>query len=172
MATSATPGYTPKAEPLAKRKAWLDLQNHYQEVRPQHLKKLFAEDPQRGERMTAEAVGIFLDYSKNRITDRTVQLLIQLAEESGLRSNIDAMFRGEKINFTEKRAVLHVALRAPRGTSILVDGQNVVADVHAVLDKIDRKSTRLNSSHGYISYAVFCLKKKKNQDTHKPLVTQ
>src|SRR2546429_6840665 len=86
MATSATPGYTPKAEPLAKRKAWLDLQNHYQEVRPQHLKKLFAEDPQRGERMTAEAVGIFLDYSKNRITDRTVQLLIQLAEESGLRS--------------------------------------------------------------------------------------
>src|SRR5256884_383871 len=114
MATSATPGYTPKAEPLAKRKAWLDLQNHYQEVRPQHLKKLFAEDPQRGERMTAEAVGIFLDYSKNRITDRTVQLLIQLAEESGLRSNIDAMFRGEKINFTEKRAVLHVALRAPR----------------------------------------------------------
>src|SRR5207253_234259 len=100
------------------------------------LKKLFAEDPQRGERMTAEAVGIFLDYSKNRITDRTVELLIQLAEESGLRSNIDAMFRGEKINFTEKRAVLHVAMRAPRGTSILVDGQNVVADVHAVLDKM------------------------------------
>src|SRR5437879_11877016 len=96
MATSATPGYTPKAEPLAKRKAWLDLQNHYQEVRPQHLKKLFAEDPQRGERMTAEAVGIFLDYSKNRLTDRHVQLLIQLAEESGLRSNIDAMFRSEE----------------------------------------------------------------------------
>ena len=145
MATSATPGYTPKAEPLAKRKAWLDLQNHYQEVRPQHLKKLFAEDPQRGERMTAEAVGIFLDYSKNRITDRTVQLLIQLAEESGLRSNIDAMFRGEKINFTEKRAVLHVALRAPRGTSILVDGQNVVADVHAVLDKMTEFSNRVRS---------------------------
>src|SRR2546429_4695913 len=145
MATSATPGYTPKAEPLAKRKAWLDLQNHYHEVRPQHLKKLFAEDPQRGERMTAEAVGIFLDYSKNRITDRTVQLLIQLAEESGLRSNIDAMFRGEKINFTEKRAVLHVALRAPRGTSILVDGQNVVADVHAVLDKMTEFSNRVRS---------------------------
>jgi glucose-6-phosphate isomerase len=145
MATSATPGYTPKAEPLAKRKAWLDLQNHYQEVRPQHLKKLFAEDPQRGERMTAEAVGIFLDYSKNRITDRTVQLLIQLAEESGLRSNIDAMFRAEKINFTEKRAVLHVALRAPRGTSILVDGQNVVAEVHAVLDKMTEFSNRVRS---------------------------
>ena len=145
MATSVTPGYTPKAEPLAKRKAWLDLQSHYQEVRPQHLKKLFAEDPQRGERLTAEAVGIFLDYSKNRITDRTVQLLIQLAEESGLRSNIDAMFRGEKINFTEKRAVLHVALRAPRGTSILVDGQNVVADVHAVLDKMTEFSNRVRS---------------------------
>src|SRR5437660_11842197 len=145
MATSATPGYTPKAEPLAKRKAWLDLQNHYQEVRPQHLKKLFAEDPQRGERMTAEAVGIFLDYSKNRITDRTVQLLVQRAEESGLRTNIDAMLRGEKINFTEKRAVLHVALRAPRGTSILVDGQNVVADVHAVLDKMTEFSNRVRS---------------------------
>src|SRR5438445_284918 len=93
MATSATPGYTPKAEPLAKRKAWLDLQNHYQEVRPQHLKKLFAEDPQRGERMTAEAVGIFLDYSKNRITDRTVQLLIQLAEEELDGSVGDSIFR-------------------------------------------------------------------------------
>ena len=145
MATSATPGYTPKAEPLAKRRAWRDLQNHYQEVRGQHLKKLFAEDPQRGERMTAEAVGIFLDYSKNRITDRTVQLLVQLAEESGLRSNIDAMFRGEKINFTEKRAVLHVALRAPRGTSILVDGQNIVPDVHAVLDKMTEFSNRVRS---------------------------
>ena len=146
MATSATPGYMPKAEPLAKRKAWRDLQNHYQEVRGHHLKKLFAEDPQRGERMTAEAVGIFLDYSKNRITDRTVQLLIQLAEESGLRSNIDAMFRGEKINFTEKRAVLHVALRAPRDMSIMVDGQNVVPDVHAVLDKMTEFSNRVRSS--------------------------
>lgn len=87
--------------------------------------KTYLQDAQRGERTTAEAVGIFLDYSKNRITDKTVKLLIQLAEESGLRSHIDAMFRGEKINFTEKRAVLHIALRAPRGTSILVDGQNV-----------------------------------------------
>ncbi len=141
----ATPGYIPKAGPLTKRKAWLALQNHYEEVRGQHLKKLFAEDPQRGERMTAEAVGIFLDYSKNRITDRTIKLLIQLAEEAGLRSNIDAMFRGEKINFTEKRAVLHVALRAPRGTSILVDGENVVPDAHAVLDKMAEFSNRVRS---------------------------
>ena len=145
MATPATPGSIPKAQPLTKRKAWADLQDHYEEVRGQHLKKLFAEDPQRGVRMTAEAVGIFLDYSKNRITDRTVKLLIQLAEESGLRSNIDAMFRGEKINFTEKRAVLHVALRAPRGTSILVDGENVVPDVHAVLDKMTEFSNRVRS---------------------------
>ncbi|MBA0085485.1 MAG: glucose-6-phosphate isomerase, partial [Acidobacteria bacterium Pan2503] len=141
----ATPGYIPKAGPLTKRKAWMALQNHYEEVRGQHLKKLFAEDPQRGERMTAEAVGIFLDYSKNRITDRTIKLLIQLAEEAGLRSNIDAMFRGERINFTEKRAVLHVALRAPRGTSILVDGENVVPDVHAVLDKMAEFSNHVRS---------------------------
>ena len=145
MATPATPSSTPKAKPLTKRKAWVDLQDHYEEVRDQQLKKLFAEDPQRGERMTAEGVGIFLDYSKNRITDRTVKLLIQLAEDSGLGSHIDAMFRGEKINFTEKRAVLHVALRAPRGTSILVDGENVVPDVHAVLDKMTEFSTRVRS---------------------------
>ena len=145
MATPATPSSIPKAQPLTKRKAWADLQDHYEEVRGQHLKKLFADDPQRGVRMTAEAVGIFLDYSKNRITDRTVKLLIQLAEESGLRSNIDAMFRGEKINFTEKRAVLHVALRAPRGASILVDGENVVPDVHAVLDKMTEFSNRVRS---------------------------
>jgi glucose-6-phosphate isomerase len=145
MATPATPSSTPKAEPLKKRKAWVDLKDHYEEVRGQHLKKLFAEDPQRGERMTAEAVGIFLDYSKNRITDRTVKLLVQLAEDSGLRSHIDAMFRGEKINFTEKRAVLHVALRAPKGTSILVDGENVVPDVHAVLDNVTEFSNRVRS---------------------------
>jgi glucose-6-phosphate isomerase len=145
MATPATPSSTPKAERLTKRKAWVDLQDHYEEVRGRHLKKLFAEDPQRGERMTAKAVGIFLDYSKNRITDRTVKLLIQLAEDSGLRSHIDAMFRGDKINFTEKRAVLHVALRAPRGTSIRVDGENVVPEVHAVLDKMTEFSTRVRS---------------------------
>ena len=145
MATPASPNSTPKAEPLTKRKAWMDLQHHHDEVRGQHIKKLFAEDPQRGERMTAEAVGIFLDYSKNRITDKTVKLLIQLAEESGLRSHIDAMFRGEKINFTEKRAVLHLALRVPRDTSILVDGQNVVPEVHSVLDKMTDFSNRIRS---------------------------
>ena len=113
-------------EPLTQRKAWKALQTHYKKVRELYLRNLFADDPKRGERMTAEAVGLFLDYSKNRITDETVKLLIELAEESGLRSRIDAMFRGEKINTTEKRAVLHVALRAPKGASIVVDGENVV----------------------------------------------
>jgi glucose-6-phosphate isomerase len=146
MATHATPGAQSKnIEPLTKRKAWKALLTHYEELRGLHLRKLFADDPKRGERMTAEAVGIFLDYSKNRITDETVKLLIQLAEESGLRSQIDAMFRGEKINFTEQRAVLHVALRAPRGTSIVVDGENVVPQVHGVLDKMSNFSNRVRS---------------------------
>ena len=146
MATHATPGAQSKnIEPLTKRKAWKDLQAHYEQLRGLHLRKLFADDPKRGERMTAEAAGIFLDYSKNRITDETVKLLIQLAEESSLRSQIDAMFRGEKINFTEKRAVLHVALRAPKGASILVDGENVVPQVHAVLDKMTDFSNRVRS---------------------------
>src|SRR5262249_3660152 len=105
-------------------------------IRGQHLRNLFAGDPTRGERMTAEAAGVFLDYSKNRIDDETLKLLVELAEQSGLRERIDAMFRGEKINVTENRAVLHVALRAPRGASIVVDGKNVVPDVHAVLDKM------------------------------------
>ena len=144
MATHATPGAQSKnIEPLTKRKAWKALQTHYEQLRGLHLRKLFADDPRRGERMTAEAAGIFLDYSKNRVTDETVKLLIQLAEESGLRSQIDAMFRGEKINFTEKRAVLHVALRAPKGTSIVVDGENVVPQVHAVLDKMSDFSNRV-----------------------------
>src|SRR6266699_4629665 len=103
--------------PLPKRKAWKSLQTHYKEVRKLHLRKLFADDPTRGERMTAEAVGVYLDYSKNRITDETLKLLLQLADASGLRGRIDAMFRGEKINVTENRAVLHVALRAPRGAA-------------------------------------------------------
>jgi glucose-6-phosphate isomerase len=119
-----------------KGNAWKALQIHHKQVRELHLRDLFAEDPGRGERMTAEAVGLFLDYSKNRITDETVRLLIRLAEESGLESRIQAMFSGEKINVTEKRAVLHVALRAPRDASILVDGKNVVPEVHAVLDKM------------------------------------
>ncbi|HEX2521534.1 MAG TPA: glucose-6-phosphate isomerase [Terriglobia bacterium] len=130
---------------MTKRKAWKALQSHYNKVRELHLRNLFAEDPKRGERMTAEAVGLFLDYSKNRITDETIQLLIELAEESGLRSRIDAMFRGEKINITEKRSVLHVALRAPKGTSIVVDGQDVVPQVHAVLDKMTDFSNRVRS---------------------------
>ncbi len=125
--------------------AWTALRVHYEKVRELHLRDLFAQDPQRGERMTAEAVGLFLDYSKNRITDETLAPLLQLAEECGLRVRIDAMFRGEKINITEKRAVLHVALRAPRGTSIVVDGENVVPQVHAVLDKMTDFANRVRS---------------------------
>ena len=132
-------------EPLTKRKAWKALEDHYQEVRKLHLRNLFADDPRRGDRLTAEALGIFLDYSKNRVTDQSIKLLLQLAEESGLRARIDAMFGGEKINITEKRAVLHVALRAPRGASIVVDGENVVPQVHAVLDKMANFSDRVRS---------------------------
>jgi len=108
-----------------------------------HLRSLFADDPKRGERMTAEVAGVYLDYSKHRVNDETINLLIELAEHSGLRARIDAMFRGEKINVTEHRAVLHVALRAPRGASILVDGKNVVPEVHAVLDKMADFSNRV-----------------------------
>jgi glucose-6-phosphate isomerase len=121
---------------LRKRPAWTALEAHYQKIKGLPLRQLFAEDAKRGERLTAEAIGIHLDYSKNRITDETLKLLLQLAEQSGLRERMDAMFRGDKINVSEKRAVLHVALRAPRGASISVDGQNVVPDVHAVLDKM------------------------------------
>ena len=136
---------TARIEPLPARKAWKALEAHQKKIREVHLRKLFADDPQRGTRMTAEAVGIFLDYSKHRITDETLRLLIQLAEESGLRARIDAMFRGEKINITEKRAVLHIALRAPRGVSIVVDGENVVSKVHAVLDKMADFCNRVRS---------------------------
>ncbi len=131
--------------PLAKRKAWKALQAHYKTMQQIHLRSLFADDPERGGRMTAEAVGLFLDYSKNRITDETVKLLIELAGESGLRARIDAMFRGDKINITENRAVLHVALRAPEGESIFVDGEDVVPQVHAVLDKMAEFSNRVRS---------------------------
>ena len=136
---------SPVLEPLTERRAWKALQSHYKKVRGLHLRNLFADDPHRGERMTAETAGIFLDYSKNRITDETIKLLIKLAEESGLRSRIDAMFCGEKINVTEKRAVLHVALRAPQGTSIMVDGENVVPQVHSVLGKMADFSNRIRS---------------------------
>ncbi len=125
--------------------AWKALQSHYDQVRNQHLRELFAEDPQRGERLALEAVGLYLDYSKNRITDETLKLLFQLAEQTNLRERIDAMFRGDKINITENRAVLHVALRAPADETILVDGQNVVPEVHAVLDKMSAFANRIRS---------------------------
>jgi glucose-6-phosphate isomerase len=132
-------------KPLVRRKAWKALQAHYKNIRAVHLRTLFADDPQRGSRMTAEAVGLFLDYSKNRIADETLNLLVQLAEESGLRERIEAMFRGDKINVTENRAVLHVALRAPREASIMVDGENVVPKVHAVLDQMTDFCNRVRS---------------------------
>jgi len=132
-----------KVTPLKRRPAWKALEVHFREVRKLHLRDLFAGDPGRGERMTAEAAGLFLDYSKNRVTDETLTLLFQLARESGLQARIDAMFGGEKINVTENRAVLHVALRAPRGASILVDGVNVVPQVRAVLDKMADFSDRV-----------------------------
>src|ERR1700704_480376 len=131
--------------PLTARPAWRALQAHHEKVRDLHLRTLFEQDPKRGEHLTAEAAGLYLDYSKNRITDETLDLLMQLAEESGLRARIDAMFAGEKINVTENRAVLHVALRAPRGASIVVDGENVVPQVHAVLDKMSAFAERVRS---------------------------
>jgi len=136
---------TKKIIPLTKLAAWQTLKAHYPKVRKLHLRKLFTKDPKRGERMRAEAVGIYFDYSKHRITDKTLKLLLQLAKESGLKARIDAMFRGEKINVTEKRAVLHVALRAPKGQSIVVDGQDIVPQVHAVLDKMTDFSNRVRS---------------------------
>src|SRR5580765_1431593 len=131
--------------PLTERPSWKALRAHYETIRDLHLRTLFADDATRGERLTAEAVGIYLDYSKNRVTDETVTLLCRLAQECGLRERIDAMFRGEKINVTENRAVLHVALRAPRGASIVVEGVNVVPQVHAVLEKMANFSTRVRS---------------------------
>jgi glucose-6-phosphate isomerase len=129
--------------PLRRRHAWALLEKHYQKLKSVHLRQLFKDDPERGERLTVEAAGLYLDYSKNRITDETLQLLLQLAAESGLRERIDAMFRGDKINVSENRAVLHVALRAPRGAVILHDGRNVVPDVHAVLDRMADFSNRV-----------------------------
>ena len=131
--------------PLTARPAWKALTAHHERIRDVHLRTLFAEDPNRGERLTAEAAGIFLDYSKNRITDETLKLLLQLAGECGLRQRIDAMYRGDKINLTENRAALHVALRAPRSAFIVVDGRDVVPQVHAVLDKMAEFSDRVRS---------------------------
>jgi glucose-6-phosphate isomerase len=131
--------------PLLERPAWHALESHHAQMASQHLRDLFGKDPGRGERFALEAVGIYLDYSKNRINDTTVDLLAQLAEESGLRGRIDAMFRGEHINLSEHRAALHVALRAPRGASIEVDGNNVVPQVHAVIDRMSEFSTRVRA---------------------------
>src|SRR6476646_6493738 len=136
---------TARTQSRGKRAVWRKLQDHYTTMQGLHLRNLFADDPARGERMTAEAAGVYLDYSKNRINDDTLKLLIELAEQSGLRARIDAMFRGEKINTTENRAVLHVALRAPKGASILVDSKNVVPEVHAVLDKMAEFANRVRS---------------------------
>jgi len=130
---------------LPLRPAWALLKKHHQKIKRAKLRQLFAKDRERGEKLVVEAAGVYFDYSKNRITDETLGLLLQLAQESGLRDRIDAMFRGDKINTSEKRAVLHVALRAPRGATILHDGQNVVPEVHAVLDKMAAFSERVRS---------------------------
>ncbi|HEY7049737.1 MAG TPA: glucose-6-phosphate isomerase [Jatrophihabitantaceae bacterium] len=149
MAESAVP-------PLPDRTAWKELQDHYAQVRDLHLRELFADDPQRGERLTLNACGIYLDYSKNRITDDTVRLLLRLADESGLRGRIDAMFAGEKINTTEERAVLHVALRAPRKEQIRVDGIDVVPAVHEVLGRMAEFADRVRAGQwrGHTGQAI------------------
>jgi glucose-6-phosphate isomerase len=135
----------PVSAPLRQRPAWAQLEAHFQQLKSLHLKQLFAQDPKRGEKFALEAAGIYLDYSKNRITDETLSLLLQLAQESGLRGQIDAMFRGDAINVSEKRAVLHTALRAPRDATILHEGRNVVSDVYAVLDRMSDFSNRVRS---------------------------
>src|SRR6202012_5407136 len=131
--------------PLRNLPAWKALGAHHKAIENTTLSQLFADDAKRGERLAVEDVGIYLDYSKNRITDEKLKLLVQLAEESGLRAKIDAIFAGQKINISENRAVLHVALRAPKGATINVDGQNVVPEVHAVLDKMSAFADRVRS---------------------------
>lgn len=136
---------SPRIAPFRDRSAEKALQEHYAKLRNVHLRQLFAEDPERAGRFTLEAVGLYFDYSKNRITDETIRLLVELAEQSNLRERIDAMFRGDKINVTEGRAVLHVALRAPKGEHILVDSVDTVAEVHAVLDKMTGFAQRVRN---------------------------
>jgi glucose-6-phosphate isomerase len=131
--------------PLRQRPSWKALEQHYAEIADAHLRQLFADDPGRGERLTAEAAGLYLDYSKNRVTDETMRLLVQLAEESGVAEHRDAMFRGERINVSENRSVLHVALRMPKGSSLVVDGVDVVAEVHEVLDRMTSFAQRIRS---------------------------
>ncbi len=136
---------TADSSPLKQCPAWKALETHYSQLENRHLRELFEDDPDRGERLRMEAVGVYFDYSKNRITDETVKLLLRLAEERGLRDRIDAMFRGDKINVTEDRAVLHVALRTPRGKSIMVDGKDVVPEVHAVLEKMTNFANKVRT---------------------------
>ena len=136
---------TPTTTPLRSRPAWQALEQHHKQIRDVHLRDLFARDPSRGERLTAEGAGLFLDYSKNRITDETLSLLLRLAEESGLQERTEAMFRGDRINVTEDRSVLHVALRMPKGESLIVDGVDVVAEVNAVLDQMSAFADRVRS---------------------------
>jgi glucose-6-phosphate isomerase len=142
--------------PLRQRPAWKALEAHHHEIGQRHLRDLFAADPGRGERLTAEGVGLYLDYSKNRVTDETMTLLLELAQESGLEERRDAMFRGEKINVSEHRAVLHVALRMPRGSSLVVDGTDVVAPVHEVLDRMAAFAERIRSGEwkGYTGQPI------------------
>jgi glucose-6-phosphate isomerase len=143
--TRTGPTKAPAAKKRNPTQAWKQLAAHYKTISKLHLRKLFADDPKRGQRLALDAVGLYLDYSKNRVNDQTLKLLLQLAEESGLRERTNAMFSGEKINITEKRAVLHIALRAPKTETILVDGKNVVPDVHAVLDKLAAFADRVRS---------------------------
>ncbi len=154
--TSGTSSGEAATTDLTQRPAWKALREHYARIKDTHLRALFAQDPQRGERMRVEDVGLYFDYSKNRATDETLRLLVRLAEECGVRERIAAMFAGEKINVTEGRAVLHVALRAPRGSTIMVDGHNVVPEVHAVLDKMARFAGRVREGQwtGYTGKRV------------------
>src|ERR1700722_2705195 len=142
--------------PLRERKAWQALERHYAEISGEHLRDLFAAKPQRGERLAAEAAGTYLDYSKNRVTDETMRLLVELAAESGVAERRDAMFRGQHINVSENRAVLHVALRMPRSASLVVDGTDVVQQVHEVLDRMADFANRVRSGQwkGYTGKPV------------------
>ena len=152
------------ATPLRERNAWKALERHHAKIAGRHLRYLFAEDPGRGERLTAEAAGLYLDYSKNRVTDETLSLLIDLARESGVESRRDAMFRGEHINVSENRAVLHVALRMPATANLVVDGQDVIRDVHAVLSRMRTLASR---SFGTIQGVYREADKERDQHRHR-----
>src|SRR3954470_22032700 len=145
FSSSPNGGTMAMTSPLRSTAAWKALAAHADELRATHLRELFAADPDRAERLTGEAAGLFLDYSKNRLTDETLRLLVDLAEQAGVAERRDAMFAGERINVTENRSVLHVALRMPRGSSLVVDGRDVVGDVHEVLDRMAAFAERIRS---------------------------